>query len=140
MKNAASISQWIDKVSQPDYPYYQHVQTLLFGACGYLGAFCFTSISPKKAGLFTALTYTIDRFVAPVFAEALEPYQEVTLVPRAGQIAHITTSMVSSKIICQILREPLSFKDIKKVSFSCLGTVIVVRFVIWKLRQNIEVE
>lgn len=136
--NAAAVSLWLDKVTQPEHPYYHHFQIGLFAGCSYIGTACLTRIPPKKAALFTALAYSISQWVAPLFAQLLESYQDVTLAPLIGQVLHISVTLILSKVICRIVGQSLSFEEIYQISLSCLVSLFVVRLAIRKFRQNIQ--
>ena len=134
---AAALSHWIEQVTQPKHPLYHPVQGFLFGSCTYIGTAYLTSIPPRKGMLFAVLAYTLSQLTASFFAEFLEPYQEISLVPLIGQVMHLTTSLILAKTICSILKEPLTFKEMRQISFVFLGSLYVMRFALRKFRQHL---
>jgi hypothetical protein len=126
-----SFQHWLKEASsQPSHPFYHPIQATLFASLSYAGTMCFTSIPPIRAMTFAVLAYAISQFVAPLFSELLEPYQEVELVPLTGQVLQLSTSLILAKVICSLAGLALSCKEIRKVCVVFLVSFCIFRLVI----------
>ncbi len=133
------LSRWLDQATQPRHPLYHPVQVVMFAGLSYISTACFTSIPPSKGMTFVILAYTISQFTASLFSKLLDPYQDIALVPLIGQVVHLSVALISAKVICQLIGQSLSFKEIRKMSIVFIMTLFVMRFALRKFRQQLQV-
>lgn len=134
----ASISLWIEEVTQPEHPYYHPVQVALFAGSSYVSTLCLTSISPKRGMKVAVLAYGISQLITPFFVECFEPYRDITLVPLVGQVLQLTSSLLLTKGIYFLAGQTLSFKEIRQLGIAFLVGLAISRFVLLKFRQQIK--
>ncbi len=138
--NLVSFSHWLEEVTDPRpplHPYYHPVQIAICGSLSYIGTACLTSVPPKRAMLLTALVYTISQIITPLICPYFEPYQDISLVPLIGQVIQLTTSLLLAKVICRLVGQSLSFKDIQKVSLAFMVALCVAHFTLLKFRRHL---
>lgn len=97
-----------------------------------------TSINPWEAMVFAHLAYLIDLVAAPLFAYYLEPYREYSLVPLAGQVAHLCTSVVLSQVICYLFKSNITLTQIPWIGLTLIGSFFCAKKVISIVTHNLR--
>ncbi len=133
----ANFSHWLGQMTQPSNRYYHPVQVMLFASLSYTGTACLTSIPPMRGLSLAVLSYAISQLILPFFRLFLEPYQEVPLVPLLGQVIHLSTVLLLAKVICHLVGQPLSCKEIRKISLIFIMSLFVMKFALRKFRQQL---
>lgn len=135
-----AVSKWIEDVTQEKHPFYHPVQALLIGGCSYLGTACLSSTPPANAMTITITAYTISHLTAPLFSQWLEPYKDISLVPLAGQVVHLTICLSTANVICRIGGRSVSFKAVGAQLLFFLSSVSVLKLGLLRFRHNLQIE
>lgn len=133
-----AFSTWIEQTSQPDHPYYHPLQIALFANVTYITTTCLTTLPFRCATMLVISTYAISQLVTPLFIDCFQPYQDTPLIPFFGHVIQMTLSVILAKMSCNLMGCGLSLKQIRQASLAFLITLFVCRFILIKLRQQLN--
>jgi hypothetical protein len=133
-----TLSKELGILTQTDHPYYFTFQLATISTITYLSTALLTSISPLSATIFTATAFALNRYTAPFFAEKLEDYRRVTLVPLAGQSMQLLSAATLAKLTCSLLKHSLTWKQIVRISVVFTINLALLNFALIKFRQSLQ--
>lgn len=137
LTHVSNFSVWLEKITQPEHPHHRYVQICLFTGLAAASTACLTSISPKKTAALFFVAYSISLLAAPIIQTIFEPYRNHSLAPLTGQLMLYSFSLLSAKMICSIIHQSLSFKEIKIVCTAFLLSLFITYLVLRIFRQKI---
>ena len=107
----------------PKSEYLHHgTQIAFFSSISYVIIPFFSSLDRRFTITFVSIAYTLHHSLKPFFAKQLELLQNSSTRAKVNTLSLHVTVIVLSKIICQILREPISFFQIGRVIMIYLTT------------------
>lgn len=130
-----TFSNWLETVTQPNHPFYHPLQLTFFAGISYIGTGRFTKIPPAQGMRLIASAYVISQLTTPCFVQCFEPYQNVSLVPLIGQVMQMTVSLMLAKIICNLIGDPITFKEARLVSTVFFINLFASQFALFKIKQ-----
>lgn len=101
-------------------------QIALFSSISYIFIPFFSSLDTRFTITFVSVAYTLHHSLKPFFAKQLELLQNSGTRAKVSTLSLHVTVIVLSKIICHILREPISFSQIGRV-------IVIYLTIIWIL-------
>ncbi len=91
-------------------------QMAVFGTVSLFSSFITSlfikSNPPLNALSWTLTSYIINTLSQRLFVEFFEPYRHFSLVPTAGQLAHLSFTFITANIICSVVGLSIHFRSI----------------------------
>ncbi len=133
-------SNWLKQIIQPNPRYcsYYCLQMAFFGSISYVGTASLTSIPPNRGATLILSAYVISQITQPLFARLFDVYRDIPLVSVAGQFLHLITVFTLARIICLLVKYPLSFQETRKIGIVFLMSLYGTFFIFSQLKRMLN--
>lgn len=128
---ASYLSEWTTKTS----PLYHEIQVLLFSTTVFSGVYLSSFSYPERTILFISSVYTIHACLRPKIGQIFDPVKHIPLCRDIANMTLCIGTIVSSKIICHLVGEHLSFSQIIRISAVFYVTYFLIQHLFIQIKD-----